>query len=246
MMARSLNPKFPQCVDRIKMMRVIALLAAVPLLASAAGTELESARDRQDRTALEKMAGDFSTAANKNPKDAAALYHSALAQSYLAEVAMETGDKNKAKSSAEIGIKAAQDAVALAPNVAEHHRILGTLCGQVIPANILLGMRYGKCAQESIAKAIELDPKSSMAYLSQGIGHYYTPSAFGGGIDLAIKDFQKSLELNPKSADAHLWLGVALRKAHRNAEARQEFEKSIQLNPNRVWTKQQLQKTPAQ
>jgi tetratricopeptide (TPR) repeat protein len=228
------------------MMRAFVFLSIVSLTSLAATTELESARDRQDRAALQKAAGEFSSATEKSPKDAAAHYRLALAQSYLAEIAMETGDKNQAKSAAETGIKAAQAAVAIAPNVSEHQRILGTLCGQIIPANILLGMKYGKCAQESIAKAIELDPKSSMAYLSQGIGHYYTPSAFGGGIDLAIKDFQKSLELNPKSADAHLWLGVALRKAHRNAEAHQALEKSIQLNPNRVWAKQQLQKIPAQ
>ena len=74
------------------------------------------------------------------------------------------------------------------------------------------GLKYAKCALESVNKAIELDPKSSMAYLSHGVGNYYLPQAFGGGIDLAIKDFRKAIELNPKNADAWLWLGVALRQ----------------------------------
>jgi hypothetical protein len=43
-----------------------------------------------------------------------------------------------------------------------------------------------------------------------------------------------------------LWLGLAERKLHRNAEARDAFARSLELNPRRVWTKQQLDKTPAQ
>jgi Flp pilus assembly protein TadD len=65
-------------------------------------------------------------------------------------------------------------------------------------------------------------------------------------MDLAIRDFQKAIQLNPKSADAYLWLGIALRKVHRNADARKEIAKSIELNPRRVWARQQLEKTPPQ
>ncbi len=181
-----------------------------------------------------------------SPEDAAAQYRLALAQSYLAEVSIEMRDKNQAKNAAEAGINAAQKAVAIAGGNAEYHRILGTLCGQVIPANVLLGMKYGKCAQESVNKAVELDPKSSNAFLSRGVGNYYLPTQFGGGIDLAIKDFEKAIQLNPKSPEAWVWLGVAQRKANRNADARKSLQKALELNPNRVWAKQQLDKTPAQ
>ena len=137
-------------------------------------------------------------------------------------------------------------ALTLKPDVAEYHRILGTLCGQVIPANVLLGaMKYGKCAQESINKAIELDGKSAISYVSRGIGNYYLPAQFGGGLDVAIKDFDKAIQLDPKNAEAYLWRGIARRKANQVAEARQDLQKALQLNPNRLWTKQQLDKTPA-
>jgi cytochrome c-type biogenesis protein CcmH/NrfG len=43
-----------------------------------------------------------------------------------------------------------------------------------------------------------------------------------------------------------LWLGLALRKEHHNAEARQAFEKAMRLDPARIWIKLQLEKTPAQ
>ena len=96
-------------------------------------------------------------------------------------------------AAAEAGIAAAQKAVSLKPGNAEYHRLLGTLCGQVVPGNVLLAFKYGKCAQDSVNKAVELDPKSAIAYLSRGVGNYYLPAQFGGGPEQAIKDFEKAL-----------------------------------------------------
>ena len=59
----------------------------------------------------------------------------------------------------------------------------------MVSSSSLAGLKYGKCALESVDKAIELDPKSSMAYVSHGVGNYYLPPAFGGGIDLADQRF---------------------------------------------------------
>lgn len=214
-------------------------------LSLGAGT-LEEARNKQDRAALEKIAAALTGAAEKQPQNAEAQYRLAEAESYLAEVALEVRDKVGAKTAAEAGIRAAERAVALKPEAAEYHRILGTLCGQIIPSNVLLALRYGRCAREAIDKAVELGPKSSKAYLSRGVGNYYLPPAFGGGVETAIRDFEKAIQLDPGSADAHLWLGIALRKARRNAEARKALAKSLQLNPQRIWARQQLEKTPAQ
>ena len=116
----------------------------------------------------------------------------------------------------------------------------------MIPANVLAGLKYGKCAMEEVSRAVELDPKSSAAWMSHAVGNYYLPPSFGGGPDKALADIEKALQLDPKSADAWFWKGLILRKLNRNAEARQAFEKSLALNPERVWARQQLEKTPAQ
>jgi tetratricopeptide (TPR) repeat protein len=215
------------------------------ILAAWPTADLDRARDKQDKAALERAASELSAIAVKQPDDAASQFRAALAQSYLSEIALELRDKEQARHAAETGIKAAERAIALQPRVSEHHRLLGTLCGQVIPANLMAGLKYGRCAQDSIKKAIELDGKSAMAYLSRGIGNYYLPAMFGGGTDPAIADFLKAVQIDPKLPDAHLWLGIALRKANRNSEARKAIAKSLELNPNRVWAKQQLDKTPA-
>jgi len=226
---------------------ISALLASCALLAGTAwnDSDLIKARDLQDRAAIEKIAGELRATAEKDPSDAAAQYRLALAESYAAEVAIEMRDKAAAKNAAQTGIDAAERAVNLKPDSPEYQRILGTLCGQIISGNGLAALKYGKCALSAVNKAIELDPKSSMAYLSHGVGNYYLPPALGGGMDIAIKDFRKAIELNATNADAWLWLGIALRHENQVDEARKAIAKSMELNPNRVWAKQQLDKTPA-
>ena len=213
---------------------------------AAAPAALQTARDQQDRAALQKLVDQSFAAAAQAPKDAEAQYRAALAASYQAEVALEVRDKKQAEQAAIRGVKAAEQAVALKPGDAEYYRVLGTLCGQVVPANVIMGLSYGKRAKDAIDKAVALDPKSSDAYMARGVGNYYLPEALGGGLNLAVADFRKSIELDAKNADAWLWLGIALRKQNKNADARQAFAKSVELNPKRIWAKEQLDKTPAQ
>jgi tetratricopeptide (TPR) repeat protein len=228
---------------------LIALAASSVLRAASpdtANADLIRARDTQDRAALEHFESQAASDAQKQSTDAQAQYRLALASSYLAEVAIEVGDKSRARSAAESGIQAGQRSVALNGQSAEAHRLLGTLCGQAISSNPLSVLKYGHCAQDEINRAIDLDRKNALNYVGRGVGNYYLPAAMGGGVDLAIKDFQKAISLDAKLPDAHLWLGIALRKAGRNAEAHAELQKASDLAPARAWAKQQLAKTPAQ
>jgi tetratricopeptide (TPR) repeat protein len=227
-------------------MRVLVFLLAFSTAVASGNPDLLNARDRQDRAAIDRIIADSRAAADKEQNDPNAQYRLAVAESVAAEVAIEQKDKVKGREFAESGMRAAEKAVSLNANSSEYNRILGTLCGQMVSSQGLAGLKYGSCALKSVNRAIELDPKSSDAYLSHGVGNYYLPAAFGGGIEPAIKDFEKAIELNPKSADAYLWLGIALRKENKSPEARKAFAKSLELNPNRIWAKQQLEKTPAQ
>jgi tetratricopeptide (TPR) repeat protein len=220
------------------------------LLAVAATADLNdllSARDRQDLSGIERAIQQYRLAEQQNPQSTDAHYKLALAYSFGAEIAMQLHDKKKSEALAEAGLEPARKAVAENGSNAEYHRLLGELCGQVIPANPLLGsLKYGQCARDEIQKAIQLDGQLALAYVSRGVGNYYLPSAMGGGLDLALKDFDRAISLDPKLADAYLWKGVTLRKANRGAEAREALERALQLDPNRVWAKEQLNKTPAQ
>jgi tetratricopeptide (TPR) repeat protein len=220
-------------------------LALVLMAAAATRTPAEQALDSQDRARLEGIVAQAGTKANSAQQDADSQYQAALAGSLLSQLAFETGERGLGKSAAETGIGFARRAVALRPNSAEYHRILGTLCGQVIPVAAVTALKWGRCAIDEVRKATELDPKSAKAWMSRGVGNYYLPAAFGGGLDQAAQDLRKALQLDPGLAEAHLWLGVVLRRAGRNGEARKSLEKSLELNPARKWARQQLEKTPA-
>ena len=222
---------------------MLAIVIAA-FMAAAAPSPLEVARDKQDRPVLTDLAAQAGAAAAKSPNDPEAQYRAALANSYLAEVALELRDRKAGRQFAEQGIRFAEKTVALKPENAEYHRLLGTLYGQAV-TDIMSGLTYGPKAKDAINKAVEKAPKVSMMYVARGVGNYYVPAQLGGGAKLSIPDFQKAIELDPRNAEAYLWLGLSLRKENRDAEARQAFAKSLELNPNRVWAKQQLEKTPA-
>jgi tetratricopeptide (TPR) repeat protein len=225
-------------------MRIIAAILMLPLFCAAAD-DLALPRDHQDRAALEARAAALQAAAEKRPGDADGWYRGAVAYSYAAEVAMETGDKKASSKSAEAGVALADKAIEVNPRNAEYYRIMGTLCGQIVPANPMMGILvYGKKAKESLDKAVAMDPKSARAFVAHGVGYYYLPENMGGGPENAIKDFQRAISLDPKSAEAYLWMGIALRKDHQEAKAHEALAKALALDPERVWTKQQLAKTP--
>jgi len=222
----------------------IVLLATASLCAADDVTRL---RDRQDRAGLEKAAAALKAEAEGAPGDANRWYQAAIAHSYLAEVDYELRDKGASQRAAEEGVREAEKAVAVNGGVADYYRVLGTLCGQVIPANPIIGaLSYGRRAKEALDRAIAMDPKSPRAHLAHGVGYYYLPTNMGGGPDNAIKDYRQAIALDPKNAEAYLWMGIAHARQHRVAEAREALSKALQLSPDRVWAKQQLDKLPPQ
>ena len=228
------------------MMRVVSVLVLIAT-ASFAADDLEHLRDRQDRAGLDARAAALQQAAEKAPADANGWYRAAIAYAYSAEVSQEMRDKAGAQKAAEAGVADIDKALDLNAKNADYYRVLGTLCGQIIPANPIMGaLVYGKRAKEALDKAIEMDPKSPRAFLAHGVGYYYLPVNMGGGPENAIRDFRQAIALDPKSADAYLWIGIALKKEHQNAKAREALEKSLQIDPDRVWAKQELDKTPPQ
>ena len=111
------------------MKSLLLSLWAVGLLAAATPSPLESARDLQDRAALEKLANDSLDAASKAPADAAAQYRCGAGIVVPCRKSRSSCTiKKAARGAAERGIKAAEKAVALKPE-AESYRVLATLYG---------------------------------------------------------------------------------------------------------------------
>ena len=222
-----------------------SLMAA--LMAAAAPSPLETARDQQDRAALQKHQREATPPPPpRRPTTPTRNTALALACSYLAEVMIEQHERKPARQIAEQGIKAAEKGRRAEARI---RRVLPRARHALRPGDHrhherpeLRPQGQGRASPRRWRSA----PKSSTVWVAHGVGNYYLPAQLGGGRQLAIADFRKAIELDPKNAEAYLWLGVSLRKENKDAEARQALTKSLELNPNRVWVKQQLEKTPGQ
>jgi TolB-like protein/DNA-binding winged helix-turn-helix (wHTH) protein/Flp pilus assembly protein TadD len=81
-------------------------------------------------------------------------------------------------------------------------------------------------AKASLAKATELEPGNAEvvrvhSYLSRELGN----------LDEAIRYYKQAIALDPLRPDFHLGLGYLLHVDGRNAEARSELRKTLELNP---------------
>jgi tetratricopeptide (TPR) repeat protein len=123
--------------------------------------------------------------------------------------------------------------------------------GMMIGSNPLKGMTLGPRSGEQMEKALELDPVNPRVWLLRGIGAFNTPAMFGGGLDKAEEYLKKSITLYAKDKpvapwpswgahEAHAWLGQVYAKQDRDAEARAQYVKALEIEPNDMWVKMSL------
>ena len=81
--------------------------------------------------------------------------------------------------------------------------------------------------RELVAKALELNPDSCDAHTALG------NLAFQADLDWARaeEEFRNAIALNPSSSSAHFWYAYLLGALQRNDEARQEYQRAIELDP---------------
>ena len=90
------------------------------------------------------------------------------------------------------------------------HSEIHTLKALIYVAKIFInpminGMKYGPMSGKSIEKAIRFYSTNPRPYFLDGQSKYYTPSAFGGGIDKAIPILEKSVEYYDKFEAKKYW-----------------------------------------
>jgi tetratricopeptide (TPR) repeat protein len=133
----------------------------------------------------------------------------------------------------------------------ETHALLASVYGLRIGANPALGASLGHRSGGERAIAGRLGPENPRVWLLKGIGAFFTPEAFGGGLERAGEDFDRSLELfevdDPERplprwgrADAHLWRGRVHEGFGQVDQARAEYETALLLEPEYVWVRDVL------
>ena len=134
--------------------------------------------------------------------------------------------------------------------MAESHALMSVVLGMQIVDDaqaMTLGMRLGA----ELGRAKALDPRNPRVRLLEGISALYTPPAFGGGFDAAVRHFLAAIELFAEDApepplpawglaEAHAWLGQAYAEMGKVEEAREAYERALELEPEYAWVRDVL------
>jgi len=136
------------------------------------------------------------------------------------------------------------------PGHAEAHALRGSVIGERIEG-MFGGILLGRKASSSLKRANALDPTNPRVALQRGIGFYFTPKSFGGGLNKAEQELRRALDLFRKEkpdktwpnwgrVDALAWLGQVLADAGRVSEARKLYREALTLEPDHVWIRDEL------
>ena len=125
----------------------------------------------------------------------------------------------------------------------ETHGLLSAIDGQLIGRNPARAMELGMQSQGSTNAAIRSGPANPRVWLIRGQGAIFTPSEYGGGLDIAEDYLKRSVELfasdSPKpgepawgKAEALAWLGQVYEKKGDKTKAAEMYKKAIEVSPN--------------
>ena len=133
----------------------------------------------------------------------------------------------------------------------ETHALRSSVLGQMIGSNPLRGMTLGPTSSNAMDRALEVGPNNPRVWLLRGIGAIFTPSMFGGGLDKAERYLTKALALFPNDrpappmpawghAEAYIWMGQVHKRRDRIDDARQAYNRALELQPDNGWVKHVL------
>ena len=134
------------------------------------------------------------------------------------------------------------------PNDAPAHLVLS----QVYQARItgmMSGMRFGRRASETLERALELAPDDPRALYLKGVNQLMAPGPFGNkeegrrNLEAAVARFAD--EAPPGACwwgepEAHAFLGLSFARDKEYGQAREHYEKALNLEPGFAWVRDRL------
>ncbi len=222
-------------------------LAAQPdaaALADSIQSEIVAAYVRGDEARLAEARALAERAVAGHPDDALLHHYLGFALYRQAAVMHDDPEQERILDAAEAALARS---AAIRP-LPETHALLASVQGLRIGANPSLGASLGERSREQRSIAARLGPDNPRVWLLSGIGAFYTPQPFGGGMERAGEHLDRSLELFGQDhpdpplprwgrADAHLWRGRVYEEVGDVDRARGEYEAALAIEPEYAWVR---------
>lgn len=213
-------------------MKVIALLLALTW---------PQVVEKIEKKAFEDARAEL-LAMETTPRDEA-LVRYALAYVNRAIAFAQGTPEDRKRALLEEAVASLERAAQLEPRNADVRALLGSTYGTLIGSAPERGAELGPKSRKELQRAAELEPHNPRVHLLLGTSAYHRPPEFGGGPDRAEPYLRRAIALfaneppakpwpNWGRYEAHLYLGLALEKLQRRAEAREQFERALALQPD--------------
>jgi len=204
--------------------------------------EIEKAQIASDTSALAAAVALASRVAIAYPNDGLILHYQGYALYRQALMQQQRQDASPT-------FERARDVLTKSLNariLPETHILLSAIDGQLIGRNPSRAMELGMQSQASTTSALRSGPANPRVWLVRGQGAMFTPSEYGGGLDVAEEYLKRAVELfasdSPKpgepawgKAEAFVWLGQVYEKKGDKAKAADMYKKAVDVSPNYRW-----------
>jgi tetratricopeptide (TPR) repeat protein len=236
-------------IRRLILSTSLTALAALPLAAQGniapskwadtIAAEIETAQLANDFTRLAAAVALASRVAIAYPNDGLILHYQGYALYRQALFVQQTQDATPIFERARAILSKSLNSRILP----ETHSLLSAIDGQLIGRNPARAMELGMRSQGSTDAAIRSGPANPRVWLIRGQGAIFTPSEYGGGLDVAEEYLKRSVELftsdAPKpgepawgKAEAFAWLGQVYGKKGDKVKAAESYKKAIEVSPS--------------
>lgn len=161
---------------------------------------------------------------------------------------VDTATKKQGQAYLEEAEKQLVAVVGAEPDNAEALALLSAVYGQEIGSSIWKGIVLGPRSSAAVEKAMKLAKENPRVALMAGVGAFFTPKMFGGGVDKAERELRRAEALFSKEApnkpwpnwgriDVLAWLGQVLASTGDREGARAVYARALTLQPDFGWVR---------
>lgn len=207
--------------------------------------DIDTGWQKLDIPLLEKSATYFEEMAKKDPKDYQAPYYGAKAHFAIADcLDIKSPEEFDKTGEGDPHVDKALDLIKVAQKLKEDNVDIYILKFHIIRRKMLHVsfpglMMYVADRKATSDKAKELAPNNPEVEIISAMevaeGGWPPPPP-----EKPIAEFEKLLQKDPKLAEAHYQIGYIWEKAKKVDDAKKQYTKTLELNPNHHWAKKQL------